>query len=49
MTVTLAGATRATCACSNRSISAGSWFGTSRQLTFAIARAGSTVFAPSPV
>ena len=35
---------------SNRSpIFFGSWFGTSRMLTLAIATAGSTVLAPSPV
>ena len=30
-------------------ILSGSWFGTRRMLTFAIATAGMTVFAPSPV
>ena len=35
---------------SNRSpIFCGSWFGTSRMLTLAMAMAGSTVLAPSPV
>ena len=48
-TDTPAGATLSTCAFMSRSISPGSWSGTRRQLTFAIATAGSTVFAPSPV
>src|SRR5258708_34093949 len=46
---TLFGATSFTYASNKFAILSGSWFGTSRMLTFAIATAGRTVFAPSPV
>ena len=49
VTVTPAGATLRRCAFMSSWIFSGVWFGTRRQLTFAIAVAGNTVFAPSPV
>src|ERR1019366_2038196 len=42
------GAMRSRCSTSLRVMSSGSWWGTSRQLTFARAVAGMIVFAPSP-
>jgi hypothetical protein len=43
------GVTSRRCASNSSAILSGVWFGTRRMLTFAIATAGSTVFAPSPV
>ena len=43
------GAVFSTYASKSAAILSGSWFGTRRMLTFAIAFAGMTVFAPSPV
>ena len=46
---TVFGVTFFTYSSKRRAIVSGDWFGTRRMLTFAIAIAGSTVFAPSPV